>query len=359
MTRYRTVFFIWQSDVTQSRSRIESTLKKVTRDLSDEDFIVGLDKDTAGIPGSPTIDHVVLDKIARADAVVADLTLVGHTPEEDKQLPNPNVLFETGFAFGTVGRHKVILVRDLKYGVAGTVPFDLRQRRLIEFNEPKELRPRLQAAIDSILRAEAPLPGDRHERAHIVRLIRDKSPTRRKALGAEFALLADRTDDRWARLSRYLLTPSPSGWKDEWTYGRKPEEYLFQDVETLLVQSSTAAARSLATTRVDFYLDAVDEHKDIQAFLSQPRKWAPQKGFASGGTYRSNANLAEGQEWLREIEKFGIETAEAQEALGLLAKDKTNEATRRWGTTVESLATRLRARTPGVEYSKRNITDSP
>ena len=105
--KHQTVFYSWQSDRPNSTNRgfilgaLEQAAKAVRSDAA-----VGVDpvvdRDTAGVAGSPEIAAVILQKIAQADIFVPDVSLVT-SPDAKRPSPNPNVLLELGFAISRLG----------------------------------------------------------------------------------------------------------------------------------------------------------------------------------------------------------------------------------------------------------------
>jgi hypothetical protein len=63
-----------------------------------------LDEATRGESGSPNIPMTILEKIKVSDAFICDITTINsNAPEELRRTPNPNVLFELGFAVAHLG----------------------------------------------------------------------------------------------------------------------------------------------------------------------------------------------------------------------------------------------------------------
>jgi hypothetical protein len=153
-----TVFFSWQSDTPSSRNRqfIEDSLREAIETIATDpklelaDRPITLDKDTAGVAGSPPIVQTIFDKIDRCAAFVADMTFVGKSLPEladkrDRLIPNPNVLVEHGYALSRRTFSRVISVMNTAYGACNeaTLPFDLRHMRWpltykLSKDEPKE-----------------------------------------------------------------------------------------------------------------------------------------------------------------------------------------------------------------------------
>lgn len=133
-----TIFFSWQSDLPNKTNRnlIETSIKKAIKSINKENdlsLITRLDKDTLDIKGSPDIANTILDKIDKCDIFIADISLInGDFPT--KKTPNPNVMFELGYAVNKLGWDRVICLFNSDYGNVTDLPFDLRNRRVLEYN---------------------------------------------------------------------------------------------------------------------------------------------------------------------------------------------------------------------------------
>jgi len=103
-------------------------LERAAKRLSSgEAVVINIDRDTRGVGGSPSIPETILQKIRNADVFVWDATLVGRFP---KPTPNPNVLFELGYAFALMGDGRLVGVLNEAAGSGPkNLPFDLQQRR--------------------------------------------------------------------------------------------------------------------------------------------------------------------------------------------------------------------------------------
>jgi hypothetical protein len=134
----RTIFYSWQSDVPGSLNRsfiqraLEDAIKAIV--FSDEEVLEPvIDRDTAGLQGSPDIADSIFAKIAMADLFVADVTLVGKI-ENGRMVANPNVLIELGYAASELGWERIVLVVNTAYGNPAALPFDLRGRRVLSYH---------------------------------------------------------------------------------------------------------------------------------------------------------------------------------------------------------------------------------
>ena len=129
--KQRTVFYSWQSDLPNAvnRSFIESCLNKAIKELrvAHPRLDVCLDRDTDNVPGSPDIAATILNKIDNCDVFVCDVSIV---QSERRPTPNPNVLFELGYAVKRLGWDRVVCVANEHFGAVESLPFDVRQRRV-------------------------------------------------------------------------------------------------------------------------------------------------------------------------------------------------------------------------------------
>jgi hypothetical protein len=129
------IFYSWQSDLANStnRSFILDALNKAVDNLANDDDLTiepVLDRDTAGVPGSPDIGQTIFSKIEKATAFVCDISIINSSGAADRKTPNPNVLIELGFALHALGQNKVIMVMNTAHGGPELLPFDLRQKRV-------------------------------------------------------------------------------------------------------------------------------------------------------------------------------------------------------------------------------------
>ena len=167
---HQTVFYSWQSDLPNRTNRafIVDALEQAARAVR-SDASVGIDpvvdRDTAGVPGSPGIAATIFAKIADADIFVPDVSLVT-SHHAKRPSPNPNVLLELGFAMSQLSWDRVVMVMNTAFGDPTRLPFDLRGHRVVTYNcsdelgtiktgEQRALEKKLTDAITAILREQA------------------------------------------------------------------------------------------------------------------------------------------------------------------------------------------------------------
>ena len=159
----RVVFYSWQSDLPNATNRgfIQRALEDAAKAIAADDSIAVepvVDRDTQGVAGSPDIASTIFGKIAAADVVVADISIIGNATV-DRPTPNPNVLIELGYALRALGHERVILIFNRAFGEIEGLPFDLRTRRVVAYNMPQEVASRgeervvLARTLNTALRA--------------------------------------------------------------------------------------------------------------------------------------------------------------------------------------------------------------
>jgi hypothetical protein len=136
-----TVFYSWQSDLPNATNRgfIETALEHAAKSIrNDESILIEpvIDRDTAGVPGSPDIAMTILSKIDNAQVFVCDVSLINQD-SPGRSSPNPNVLIELGYAMKSLGPEHVVMVLNTAYGGPELLPFDLRMRRVISYAMPE------------------------------------------------------------------------------------------------------------------------------------------------------------------------------------------------------------------------------
>ena len=134
------IFWSWQSDTPKEIGRffVRDALREAIQALkTDEDFLepvereaaarLELDSDRQGVPGTPDLAATIFEKIEAADVFLADVTLVGATPNGKKMI-NSNVAIEYGHAHHALSFQRVLMVQNNHYGDGDALPFDLRQK---------------------------------------------------------------------------------------------------------------------------------------------------------------------------------------------------------------------------------------
>lgn len=187
----RVVFYAWQSDLPNNtnRSFIQRALEDAAKDITVDDSVdiePVIDRDTQGIAGSPDIARTIFEKIASADVVVADVSII--KGQAERPTPNPNVMIELGYAFHALGHERVIMVFNNAYGDVEQLPFDLKMRRATQYTMTEKATDRsverklLQSKLGTALRASLSSLGVR---------LKDQLPAQRpKVRALSYGLVA-------------------------------------------------------------------------------------------------------------------------------------------------------------------------
>ena len=136
----KVIFYSWQSDSDNryNRNFIENSLKKAIKEINREDldFEFIIDRDTRNIPGMPSIENTIIEKINLTDIFIADISLINTESVElrdERPVSNPNVLFELGYAMGKLGPESIIGIFNNCSGSVEQLPFDIRQKRVLQY----------------------------------------------------------------------------------------------------------------------------------------------------------------------------------------------------------------------------------
>jgi hypothetical protein len=140
------VFWSWQSDTPGRIGRhfVRDALSAAIERLKESPEIeeptergarsaMHLDHDRKGIPGSPDLARVILEKIEQSAVFVADVTAVAITTTQAdetqrKKVINPNVAIELGYALHALGDGALLMVMNEHYGRRADLPFDLQSK---------------------------------------------------------------------------------------------------------------------------------------------------------------------------------------------------------------------------------------
>lgn len=131
------VFYSWQSDHPQTvckifiREAIEEALARLHVQMSlDDAERPELDHDIKDTAGWAEITNTILQKIAACAVFVGDVTTVAKTPYHGKEVPNPNVALELGYALRAIGGGRIVPVVNAAYGATKPekLPFNMRHR---------------------------------------------------------------------------------------------------------------------------------------------------------------------------------------------------------------------------------------
>ncbi len=151
----RTIFYSWQSDLPNNSNRgfIESCLKKTIKQVDEVmpfQLELNIDRDTKFEVGTPNILESIFKKIERAKIFIADISII-NSDSSYRKCPNPNVLIELGYAARVLGWERVFCFYNTDYGSVEDLPFDLKQRRPIQYSLKGKNKSEVRNSIAQIL----------------------------------------------------------------------------------------------------------------------------------------------------------------------------------------------------------------
>ena len=149
------VFFSWQSDRIEVKKAIHRELDVVAKKLYKEGVNLIVDHDTRDRVGTQDINAEVLQKILHCDIFIADVTpvskILSDTPKPVKLIPNPNVMYESGYALAYKGLSKMIFLASLQHGeTIAQLPFDINHNTITSIHDLGQL-PALSSMIRKII----------------------------------------------------------------------------------------------------------------------------------------------------------------------------------------------------------------
>ena len=131
-----TIFYSWQSDLPDNTNRklIRDALHLAIPELEDDRIKIFIDEATRNKPGSPNIPLTIIEKIKSCDIFIGDITTINKACEScERKTPNPNVVFELGFAVSILGWNRIILLLNKYYSDENDLPFDFDRHRVTTY----------------------------------------------------------------------------------------------------------------------------------------------------------------------------------------------------------------------------------
>ncbi|MFA5749745.1 MAG: TIR domain-containing protein [Candidatus Shapirobacteria bacterium] len=149
------IFFAWQSDLpnTTNRSAIKGALEKTNVKFKSKDIELYIDEATRDKSGSPNIPKTILEKINTADIFIADVSIINGSSKQkkDRKVPNPNVIFELGYAVSELGWERIILLFNKSFGDPKDLPFDFDRHRLAIYSLSEKITITDKKCLDSLV----------------------------------------------------------------------------------------------------------------------------------------------------------------------------------------------------------------
>lgn len=148
------IFYSWQSDLAEKTNKraIRDMLIKAKSQIEQEHKInILIDEATNEEIGSPNIPLTIVRKIVEADIFIADISIVNND-YHGRRMPNPNVMFELGFAVGKLGWGRVILMFNKFEAKVENLPFDIDRHRVFQYGiSQKDDNDKIKSIIGSFV----------------------------------------------------------------------------------------------------------------------------------------------------------------------------------------------------------------
>ena len=128
-----------------------------------------IDEATRDEAGSPNIPQKILEKIGKSDVFVADVSTINAHDSDGRKCPNPNVVFELGYAVQILGWERIILLFNTEYGdFPADLPFDFDRHRASPFRlietakrtDRKKLEELLATAVTMVIDRDPKRPSE-------------------------------------------------------------------------------------------------------------------------------------------------------------------------------------------------------
>jgi CAP12/Pycsar effector protein, TIR domain len=153
------VFYSWQNDSPKKTNRtaiadaLECAGVALKSDLADRGFQLRIEEATRNEPGSPNIPQRILEKIDSCEIFVCDVTTINVGAENvERKTPNPNVLFELGYAVARLGWQRIVMLFNTAFGNMSDLPFDVDRQRASGYRlEEKNATGAAQKGLDNLL----------------------------------------------------------------------------------------------------------------------------------------------------------------------------------------------------------------
>jgi hypothetical protein len=169
-----TIFYAWQSDLPEqfNHHAIRQALNRAGTQLTEEASATGqtltvvIDDATRAMVGSGHIPTSIIQKIRVADFFVGDISALNANEPAQRKTPNPNVVYELGYATAEVGWERILmLINTALGGTPDDMPFDFDRHRASTYTlgEGQGAQGALNALVLTALRnmiiADAPKPN--------------------------------------------------------------------------------------------------------------------------------------------------------------------------------------------------------
>lgn len=169
MSNHIAVFFSWASE-NKNKSVLQKSIEEALFQLNQEQYkgyVYDYEEATRNLTGSPDIIESIKTKIRNAAVFICDITHFYSYQSKGKKSPNPNVIFEYGYALSIIGEERCILIDDMVYDNKWgnyTKAFDISKNRysLVNSSEVKNTNKKILDYIRCIVDKNPQYPLNCH-----------------------------------------------------------------------------------------------------------------------------------------------------------------------------------------------------
>ncbi len=146
------IFYSWQTDSPDRTNRrairdaLRAASSKLEESFSASSLRLIVDEATRDDPGSPNIPQRIIEKIELSDIFVCDVTTINVAATNlQRKTPNPNVVFELGYAVARLGWPRIVMLFNEAFGSVSDLPFDIDRQRVSRYKFEESAQPNKEA----------------------------------------------------------------------------------------------------------------------------------------------------------------------------------------------------------------------
>jgi len=267
------VFYSWQSDLPNQLNWgfIQDALERAAKAIRQDDSIKiepVVDRDTAGVPGSPDIANTIFGKIDESQVFACDVSII-NVKGEDKPTPNPNVLIELGYAYKALKLERILMVMNTAFGKPELLPFDLSKKRVITYHLPigtkekpsvrKELVKKLEKALRTIISRMTDVPSRTKLSGQKARLKEECEAVLNGGNSREWQRLVD---ELWRDIPKRMLEWKPNA-EQVWDKGSEKQEAARYEAVEICLPSIVPILVAVENGREDLWKEAVGSLRQL------------------------------------------------------------------------------------------------
>lgn len=319
------IFYSWQSDLSSQFTKgffREAIQQAVTdKETVSPEITIIVDEATSNTAGSPEIPDTILDKLNRCDIFIGDLSIINNNQNEFRKTPNPNVLFETGYARAILGWSRIIMLFNSAYGDINDLPFDLNKRRITKINcsnkeKRKEqlgiIRKALFEGIGSIIQKGPIKPFVHSDNKSLLKVENDN----KKVIEILSCLHLESIDTLFENLPDYVYSPAFDCWQNLKSVLKKSNFFVYDEMLETLIKDFMKSYDSIMELALSESFPARNPYVDFNKFIfheDQSEKFYKRQRVIERKAKEMKTNLEKLLNHIRQnFHEISIETLQAK-----------------------------------------------